>query len=107
MSPDYKNIVSRISDLGRRVVPEGSRILLYGSRSRGDNRQDSDWDLLILLNRPRILQEDYDNVVYPITELGWGLNQQIIPVIYTKDEWDLNSHTPFYKNVMNDAIILV
>lgn len=31
---------------------------LLGSRARGDARKDSDWDVLILLDKPRITLED-------------------------------------------------
>ena len=45
------NIVEQIKALGKKVLPKGSHLLLYGSRARGDNRPDSDWDLLVLLTR--------------------------------------------------------
>jgi hypothetical protein len=46
-------------------------------------------------------------VTYPLTALGWTMGEMIIPVIYTKKEWDDNSFTPFYKNVEQDGILLV
>ena len=36
-----------IKALARRVIPRGGHLWLFGSRARGDNRQDSDWDLAI------------------------------------------------------------
>ena len=47
-----QNIVAQIQTLGRKLLPQGSHLLLYGSRARGDHHADSDWDLLVLLNRP-------------------------------------------------------
>ena len=64
----------------------------------------SDWDLLIILDKSKIEQSDYDNVSFPFTVLGWDLGQLISPVLYTKEEWDNNSFTPFYKDVQQDAI---
>ena len=48
----------------------------------------------------------YDNIVYPLTDLGWGLGESIIPVLYTKKEWDSMAPMPFYQNVEQDKRIL-
>ena len=61
----------------------------------------------MILDKSRIEQDDYDKVTYPLTALGWTMGEMIIPVIYTKKEWDDNSFTPFYKNVEQDGILLV
>jgi len=34
------------------ILDPTARIILYGSRARGDAQPDSDWDLLILLDGP-------------------------------------------------------
>jgi len=52
-------------------------------------------------------QSDYDDVSFPFVELGWKLNEQINPVMYTKAEWDASSITPFYDNVVRDGINLI
>lgn len=31
---------------------------------------------------------DYDNITYPLTELGWELGEEINPVMYTAQEWE-------------------
>lgn len=87
-------------------MPPGAKLLLYGSRARGDFREDSDWDLLLILPKKQITAEDYDNISYPFTELGWHIGQTINPVVYTQQEWEQYSFTPFYHNVLQDAIIL-
>ncbi len=80
--------------------------MLYGSRARGDARQDSDWDILIVLDKDRLLPIDYDTITYPLTKLGWELGVEINPIMYTKKEWEASSFTPFYHNVLEDAIAL-
>ena len=56
-------------------MPANSSLLLYGSRARGDNRVDSDWDLLILLDKPKLSSQDYD-YGYPFRELGWDIGEK-------------------------------
>lgn len=90
------------------LLPAGASVLLFGSRARGTHRPDSDWDLLVLLNREgRSTWEDYDNVGYPLNMLFWSHGQDVNTIIQTKEEWKQKNFTPFYKNVMDEAIVLV
>jgi len=82
------------------------RAILFGSRARNDARTDSDWDILLLVDKDKITKADYDNISYPLFELGWALQQQINPVLYTEKEWQRHSFTPFYKNVTKEGIAL-
>lgn len=99
--------VSQIRQLAIKTIPKGGKAILYGSRARGDARADSDWDLLILLNKDRLEQTDYDNVSYPFVLLGCDLGEEINPILYTKQEWDSYETTPFHENVMRDGIEIV
>ena len=101
-----REVIRKIKSLAKDIMPENSSLLLYGSRARGDARRDSDWDLLILLDKSKVEQSDYDNVSFPFTELGWDLNAMIQPHMYTKVDWDNYYFTPFYKNVERDKIVL-
>ena len=82
-------------------------MLLFGSRARGQARRGSDWDILIVLPKSQLQQADYDQVSYPLVELGWTLGEQINPIVYTKQEWEASSITPFYDNVQRDGISLL
>ncbi|MBQ9659087.1 MAG: hypothetical protein IJV31_10065 [Clostridia bacterium] len=50
--------------------------------------------------------DDYNNIGYPVNELFWNLNQDVNTIIQTKSKLKQKSFTPFYKNVMEDAIML-
>ena len=102
-----KIIINRLKNTASEAMPEGGHVFLYGSRARGDARDDSDWDVLVLLDKPKIEQSDYDGICYKLTDLGWEMGEMIIPVLYTKDEWEKSSYTPFYKNVQRERILLV
>jgi len=54
-----KNSVNILKAIKELVVERDSsaKIYLYGSRARGNAKKDSDWDLLILLNKDQITFE--------------------------------------------------
>ena len=99
--------LSRIRQTAISTIPNGGKAILYGSRARGDARNDSDWDILILLDKDVLNQSDYDNVSYPFVLLGCNLGQEINPIMYTKKEWESYRITPFYENVLRDGIDMV
>jgi len=101
-----KRILDSIKQVLAISLPQGGTAFLYGSQARGDARQDSDWDILIVLDKERLMPSDYDNVTYPLTKLGWDLGTEINPIMYTKKEWEASRITPFYHNVLEDAIAL-
>ena len=91
--------------VAKEVLPPGSKLWLYGSRARGEAREDSDWDLLVLLDKPELELKDYA-LAYPFHAMGADLGEYISPVIYAKKEWEAQSFLPFYKNVERDKIEL-
>lgn len=99
-------IISRIRQFSQQTLPKEVHILLYGSQARGEAHEGSDWDILVIIEKTKVEQSDYDNIVFPLTMLGWELGEAIIPVIYTREEWDKSSFMPFYKNVERDKIVL-
>ena len=102
-----KGALTRIKQTATSTIPKGGKAILYGSRARGDARKDSDWDILILLDKDTLDQSDYDNVSYPFVLLGCDLGQEINPIMYTTKEWESYRITPFYENVTRDGIVLV
>ena len=99
-------IIHSIRETVLQVMPSGSRDLLFGSKARGDAQQESDWDILILFDKSRIYNEDFDRVAYPLVELGWKIGADINPLIYTYTDWQRRSFTLFYKNVEQEGIEL-
>ena len=99
-------VIQRITELGHSILPEGSSLWLYGSRARGDARPDSDYDLLILLDKDKITSKDYDRYTYPLFDLGVDLGAEINPQMYVRKDWISWWRAPFYKNVEQEKVIL-
>lgn len=107
MDQKEQTMFELIKSKAREVMPSGIQAYLYGSRARGEARSDSDWDILILVDTPRADIGLYDTLAYPLTELGWEHGEVIVPVIYSRDEWNHPSLLLFRRNVEQDAIPLV
>ena len=98
--------LKEIKRVAHQVLPPGGKVFLFGSRARNEGHSDSDWDILILLEKEKIQNADFDTVAYPLVELGWSLGEMIHPILYTFKEWKRRSFTPFYKNVEKESIEL-
>ena len=101
------DILKEIKRIAKEVLPKDGQLILYGSRARKEATEDSDWDLLILLDKQEIEMKDRNEIAYPFVALSWDVGELISPVIYTKESWKKMSFTPFYKNVEEDGIVLV
>ena len=103
---EQQEVISKIKNVAMKTLPPRSSLFLYGSRARGDAHANSDWDLLILLDKQSLEAADYE-VAYPFRELGWEIGEDLNPSLYTKKQWSSWSFLPYYKNVERDKIVLL
>jgi predicted nucleotidyltransferase len=101
-----RHIIQAIAEKAKAVAPKGSEIILFGSQARGDARENSDWDILVLLDKKRVSPADIDEVAYPLRELGWDFGETINTILFTKEEWNRDVASPFYQNVTREGITL-
>lgn len=101
-----ERILQKIIKVVNKNDPD-SEVYLYGSRATGKAQRLSDWDLLILLNRPNIpveLEVKFMDDLYDV-ELETG--SVISPLIYSKSDWINNyAFSPLFENIKNEGIQL-
>ncbi len=103
----YKRLIEALKDKAAEILPKGSRLVLYGSRARGDARPDSDWDLHVLIPGPEKLPlKENDKYAWPLEQVGWEFDEFVTARLYSFAGWLKRSFLPFYKNVEHDKIIL-
>ena len=104
----FNYIISRIKETAERVLPKGSRLVLFGSRARGDSRSDSDWDLHILVpGTEKLPLSQANDLCWEFNQLGiFEFDEAIESFAYSTSDWMKRKFMPFYKNVEQDKIIL-
>lgn len=98
------DIVNQISQAIQRVAPTATAIL-YGSEARGDAGDDSDIDVLILLDGDKLTLKQEMEVTGPLNEIEWQTGVLVSPTVMLRKQWEnMPFKTPFYINVMNEGI---
>jgi predicted nucleotidyltransferase len=99
-------IFEQIRQLKRQIMPN-EKVILFGSQARGDAKPDSDWDLLVLVDKEkRNFIEDYDKYGYPFSKIGDEHGTYVSVKVYPKKEWE--SHPSLLKyNVEREGIEIV
>ncbi|MDR0231361.1 MAG: nucleotidyltransferase domain-containing protein [Dysgonamonadaceae bacterium] len=101
-----QQIFKEIQSLKRQILPN-EKVILFGSQARGDAREDSDWDLLVLLNKEKSdFNEDYDNYANPFCDIGFKYGTFISVIIDTKKEWETHPSLLRY-NVEREGIEVI
>jgi len=82
-----------------------AEIYLYGSRARGDNRKDSDWDILVISSKDKINFDYESDLRDPIIDIELESGEIISLLVYSRSDWhNKRSISPLFANVVKEGI---
>ncbi len=97
-----KELISSVKATVRSIDPL-ARVILFGSRARGDNNNFSDWDFLVLVSQEaneRLKSQIRDSLIDIELEAG----QVISTVIYSQAQWPNYQITPLFQNIEKEGL---
>ena len=101
-----KELIDRLKYMIKSVSPD-SQAILYGSEARVEAKQNSDIDILILVDKDVLSPVEEDVITAPIYDLEIETGTVISPIVMTRKAWDAAKRkTMFSYNVMKDGVLL-
>jgi predicted nucleotidyltransferase len=86
-------------------IDPDARVILFGSRARGDNKRNSDWDFLILTSH--LVDEPMKRQIRDrLIDTELEAEEVISTLIFSQDKWSDYQITPLYKNISKDGVEL-
>jgi uncharacterized protein len=80
-----------------------ARVILYGSRARGDNKVTSDWDFLILTSH-QVDEPMKKQIRDRLIDTELEAEEVISSLIFSQEKWTDYQITPLYKNISKDGV---
>ncbi len=105
MTPAEKDAMLRLqSDISK--VDGVTRVVLFGSRARGDFNGNSDYDILVVMDQMDIKVKN--EIIHVLHEIEMDYDIPLSPVIRTENEYQKNRQmgSRFITNIENDGIII-
>lgn len=96
-----KAFLKKVKETVHSVDPQAD-VYLFGSRARGDFRDDSDWDFLVLTSG-KVTRDLKDTIRDQLFELELDAEKVISTIIRSREEWDDYEVTDLYQNIKDDG----
>lgn len=98
-----KDIAKEFSgSLRQKLGDRLKQVILYGSRARGDAREGSDYDVLVIVEEKTAAVREL--VLDADVEMMDKHGTLFSAVIYSQDEWEASQEYPLAWNIRNEGI---
>ncbi len=104
---DYTDdLVQTITGKIRSIDPD-AKVILFGSRARGDARPDSDWDILVVTQTPELVSAERQ-ILDDLFDLELDTGAVIMPVVCSEREWNdpIRKGSPFVQRIRAEGKVL-
>ena len=100
-----EQILQEIKQAVLSVDPQ-AQVVLFGSRARGDYLEESDWDVLVLVDKEERDYKFKDKIRDVLFELELKTGTVISSITKNRVFWEDISVTPLYKEIEKDGVQL-
>ena len=105
--PGRKQHIIRLIRQKINEIDNSAEVILYGSRARGDNKPDSDWDIMILLNQKNVDKKTEQSFRHHLLDLELEIGVPISVFVYSKIDWEGKySVTPLARSIKKEGIVI-
>lgn len=103
---DSHSILDKVKSAVGSIEPEAS-LILFGSRSRGQEREDSDWDFLVLVDGA-VNSVRTDRIRHALYEIEWATGQVISSIVRSRSVWTEHGRrgVPLNRAIERDGVLL-
>lgn len=96
-------IIKELSEVLRKELGYKIKdIILFGSRARGDASSESDYDILVLIDKET--REVADRIFNMACEIGWKYNVVITTFVHDKRYYEDKKYEPLFMNIRKEGV---
>jgi uncharacterized protein len=105
MNPSEDKVVFNFIDRLKNSVPDSlSEVILYGSRARGDFKEFSDYDFLVVHTQDKNSVEIQNAILDAEVGIMDEFEELVSSIFYTKPEWEKKKKYPLGLNIQREGI---
>lgn len=99
-----KEQIKRLIKQKVQEIDSTAEVVLYGSRARNEEHEESDWDILILTHYPVSIEQE-KKFRHHLYDLELEVEEAFSVFVYSKKDWYSRMRiTPFFENVEAEGV---